>query len=176
MTKKILHITLFSLVLINTAYAQFIDIQITIEPELSATVVNDFNFGQLAANSGEVLIELGSPSMGVFSISGFKNQRVYLDVDYPEALIHQDPLVNGKIPLTINLAANNTGEDDYRSSFPIDGKNTLINIHASSEVSPSENSQNIWEVMYVYVYGSLNIGNIPNGTYLGDIYLSVVYD
>lgn len=176
MINKILLLFILSILSLEHIHAQFIDIQITIEPELSATVVNDLNFGQIATNTGENLIELGSTSMGIFSITGFKNQRVFLEVTYPNALLHQDPLVNAEIPLTINLAANNTGVEDYRSSFPINNDNALVNLHESSDPNSSSNDQNQWKVMYLYVYGSLIVGNIPNGRYQGDIYLSVEYD
>lgn len=156
--------------------AQFINIELVIEPELSATVVNDLDFGNLIINSGEQFIELGDPSMGIFSIKGFKNQRVYLDIDFPEELIHLNPAIEDAIPISLSLAANNSGVEDYRNSFPIEGNNAIVAMHEYESIESYRNNKEVWETLYVYVFGSITIGNVSNGTYEGDIFLSVEYD
>lgn len=161
---------------VQSSNAQFINLQLTIEPELSASVVSDLNFGQLVVNSGERNIELGDPSMGIFSVTGFKNQRVYLNVQFPDALVHQNPAISNNIPISLNLAVNNTGVNDYKASFPIQGDNVLVNLHEYASIESYRSSKGVWETMYIYVYGSLDIGSIPNGIYDGQIFLYVEYD
>lgn len=159
----------------NSVEAQFVNIQLTIEPELSATVVTELKFGTLIANSGESKVELGDPNMGIFTIRGFKSQKVFVSAVFPEALEHENPTIPANIPIDLTLSINNTGINEYENSFQIESLNTLVNIHDSSN-SRSNSSTDVWETMYVYVFGSIFIGDIPNGTYDGNIMLTVQYD
>ena len=155
--------------------AQFVNISLRVEPELSAEVVSNLSFGQIVSNTGVKNIQRGDPGMGVLSIKGFNNQRVYISVFEPSALTHQNPAIKDEIQLDLKVSVNNTGNDDITNSFEIQGTNNLINIHEPENASVSGISK-VWETLYLYVYGTLNIGNIPNGVYEGEIFFVIEYE
>lgn len=157
----------------HTVHAQFINLQIKIEPELSATVEQDLDFGTQISNSGRTEIQLGDVNMGVFSIRAFHTQNVYLNLQYPSLLTNNDPAVNATIPLELNIAYNNTGTNAIESAVQLAGNNGLVSVHERTEL---RNRNDIWKQLYLYIYGAIEVGNIPNGVYTGDIVLSVDYD
>ncbi|MAL16722.1 MAG: hypothetical protein CL670_08890 [Balneola sp.] len=173
MTKRFVSIFLFALSLSPIAHAQYINLQLKIEPELSATIEQDLNFGTQVTNSGRTEIQLGDVNMGVFSIKAFHTQNVYLNLHYPNALSNDNPAIDSDIPLELNLAYNNTGTNNANNSNPVPSNGGFISIH---EYTALESRNDVWKQMYLYVYGAIEIGNIPNGVYTGDIVLSVDYD
>ena len=157
----------------KTVCAQFINLQIKIEPELSATVEQDLDFGTLISNSGRSEIQLGDVNMGIFSIRAYHTQNVYINLLYPDALLNENPAFEDDIPLELTLAYNNSGVDNALNSTPLDANNGFVSIHENTDL---DDSNDIWKQMYIYVYGAIDVGNIPNGTYTGDIVLTVDYD
>ncbi len=158
---------------LSVLHAQFINFQIKIEAELSATVERDLNFGTQISNSGRTEIQLGDINMGVFSIRAYHTQNVYLNLQYPSALTNNNPAVNATIPLELNIAYNNTGNNAVESATPLPGNNGLVSVHERTEL---RNKNDIWKQLYLYIYGAIEVGDIPNGVYTGDILLSVDYD
>ena len=153
--------------------AQFINLQLKVEPELSATVEQDLDFGTLVTNSGRTEIQLGDVNMGVFSIRAFHTQNIYLNLQYPEVLRSDDPEINEEIPLQLGMSYNNSGDNNAINSTNLVANNGFVSIHEDTEL---ENRNDIWKQMYIYVYGAIEVGNIPNGVYTGEIVLSVDYD
>ncbi len=160
----------------STITAQFVNVELKIEPDLSTTVVSNLDFGELDINSGEKFIELGDAAMAVFSIKGFKNQRVYLGIQFPEVLTQFNPAIGDTIPISLSMAANNSGTNDYRNSFLLTEKNAIVDIYQYESIESYRTNFDIWETLYVYVFGSISIGNIANGTYQGYVSLSIEYD
>ncbi len=164
---------LFSLLFIPSLQAQFINLQLKVEPELSATVEQDLDFGTLVTNSGRTEIQLGDVNMGVFSIRAFHTQNVYLNLQYPDVLRHDNPAISQEIPLQLSMSYNNTGNNNAINSTALSANNGYLSIHEDTEL---ESRNDIWKQMYIYVYGAIEVGNIPNGFYTGEIVLSVDYD
>ena len=173
MTKRFIYILLLFISLSPLTQAQFINLQLKIEPELSTTVEQDLDFGILVSNSGRTEIQLGDVNMGVFSIRAFHTQNVYLDLQYPEVLRNENPAISEEIPLQLSMSYNNTGNNNAINSTPLTQNNGLVSIHENTEL---ENQNDIWKQMYIYVYGAIEVGNIPNGVYSGEIVLLVDYD
>jgi hypothetical protein len=155
--------------------AQFVNISLKVEPELSAEVVNNLSFGQIVSNTGITNIEKGDPGMGVLSIRGFSNQRVYISVFQPESLTHQNPGIKDVILFDLKVAANNFGYDDVTKSFEISGSNNLINIH-DSDGGTNVGTSKVWETLYLYIFGTLEVGDIANGSYEGEIFFIIEYE
>lgn len=175
MNRSLIHIILWIGFIANSPLlkAQFINIQLNVEPEISASVEQNLEFGTQIINSGRNEIGLGDLNMGIFSIKAYYTQNVYLTLEYPEVLTHDNPAFSEAIPLELNLSYNNSGTNNVNSSTVLTGNEGLINIH--------ENTQNIarneiWQELFIYVYGYIDVGNIPNGVYTGDIVLTVDYD
>jgi hypothetical protein len=156
-----------------SAQAQFINLQLKIEPELSATVEQDLDFGTQVTNSGRTEVQLGDVNMGIFSIRAFHTQNLYMSLQYPESLENNAPGVEAEIPLELSMSYNNSGTNTPANSSALSDNNGYISIH--DNIGPV-NQNDIWKQMYIYVYGAIVVGNIPNGTYTADIVLSVDYD
>jgi hypothetical protein len=153
--------------------AQFINLQLRIEPELSATVEQQLDFGTQITNSGRTEIQLGDVNMGVFSIKAYYTQNVYLSMQYPDALVNNAAEVETKIPLQLQISYNNSGKNNIKNAIPLPVTGGLVSIHENTAL---QNKSEVWQEMFVYVYGAIEVGNIPNGVYTGDIVLSLDYD
>ncbi|MBO6586092.1 MAG: hypothetical protein JJ953_08320 [Gracilimonas sp.] len=173
MIKKIFSIITISFLLSINAKAQFINLQLKIEPELSATVEQNLDFGTLISNTGITEIQLGDVNMGVFSIRAFYTQNVYINLEYPEVLVNGQTGNNQEIPLSLSMSYNNSGTNSISSSSPIPSSGGMVSIHDNTNLT---NSNEIWKQLFIYVYGSIEVGNIPNGVYTGEVVLSVDYD
>lgn len=153
-------------------YAQFINLQLTVESEISTTVEQNLNFGELTTNTGLKYIELGDLNMGVFSIRAYHTQTLFLELDVPEFMVNANPAITDSIPIELNLAYNNSGQNDPARST------TLINNRGFVDVRPNNTRSDgeYWKQLYLYVYGVIEIGNIQNGDYYADIILNINYD
>lgn len=155
------------------AQAQFINLQLKVEPELSATVEQNLDFGTQVTNSGRTEIQLGDVNMGVFSIRAFHTQNLYLTLQYPELLQSENPENEDEIPLELEMAYNNRGNNIPANARMLLDNSGLISIHENTQ---AEFDGQVWKQMYIYVFGAIEVGNIANGIYTGDIILSVDYD
>lgn len=151
--------------------AQFIHFQMSVEPELSTDVVQNLDFGNSMINSGVQRIEKGSPNMGILEIRGLHTQTVAVTLDSPQELQHSNPDIEQNISTTLE-AFYTPSIDDISQSLPFSGNNAWFTI--GGEDSPSSNKQP-WQSAYVYIYGDLSIGDVPEGTYNGTLVLTVEY-
>ncbi len=152
-------------------FGQYINIQIELEPEFQTEVVSELNFGDIVVGSGEKSIQLGDSNMGIFSVTGINSQSVRLSIDTPSTLTHSDPSITDSIPFDIRASYNNSGENTIQGSEPINGDiaYTVINRNALK-------NQFEWQTMYVFIYGTIMVGNIQDGVYNGFIRLTVDYE
>lgn len=154
--------------------AQFLNLDLVIEPELSTSVIQDLDFGTIISNTGEVSIELGDSDMGVFSIRSFRAQWVHLSIDVPESLSSLTNDSNDIIPISINSSYNNSGNNEVENSSYMNGNSVYIPVHNGNQVL--NRNANYWTQLYVYIYGSIIVGDIPNGIYEGSIVLNIEYE
>lgn len=173
MIKKVLVIAVFWGISFSTSknsLGQFINIQLNIEPELSTKVEQSLNFGIQVTNSGLSNVDIGDPGMGVFSIRALYTQSVRLQLMYPDSLVSE--FVDDTIPLQLSASYSNFGKDDPYNSIPLINNTAYVTIYDD----PSQIQEDIWQQMFVYVYGSIDIKNIANGIYTGDVTLIVEYE
>lgn len=163
---------LFSLFFVNTLLAQFINLQIQVESEISTTVEQNLNFGSLVTNVGQQSIDLGDVNMGIFSVRAFHTQNIFIELHTPDFLRHPNPAISENIPINLNVAYNNSGTNNSDRATPLEGNSGFVDMNPS--VTNDEND--IWKILYLYVYGYIDIGNIPNGEYTGSVQLVVGYD
>lgn len=168
-------VTMICLICTTTLKAQFINLQIRVEPELSATVEQDLNFGQLVINSGPSIIELGDVNMGIFNIRSYYTQNVFIQLDVPEALTHNNPAVNDVIPIELGVAYNNSGNRNVDNSVILNENFGFLPIYNPASTGFTTNTE-IWQEMYLYVFGSILVGNINEGEYNGEVTLLIEYD
>lgn len=155
------------------AEAQFIHFQMEVETELSTNVLQDFSFGDLITNSGTTQVELGGPGMGIFEIRGLNNQRLMVSLNAPSYLSHTSDGTEEQIPIKIEASYNNHGDvNDISQAQPfLEGSLTEFTLGEST----SQSNQSSWESAYIYVYGSIDVGEVPTGLYEGSIVLTVEY-
>ena len=155
----------------NTTHAQFLNIEIDVEPEVETLVDRAFNFGQIVVGSGFNEVPLGAPGMGIFQIRALRTQRILISLESDETLRHSDSNVNASIPIELSASFTNNGIEDFRTSTPFSNFTENIVIEG-----PPQNPTATWSSIFVYVYGGINIGNIPTGTYTGEVVLTVIYE
>jgi hypothetical protein len=156
---------------IYVAYGQFINIQINVEPQVDTTVEQPLDFGQAITGIGLQDIPLGSPNMGVFQIRALRAQRLLLSIDIDDELVHEDPLIDASIPMNLNAAYTVSGVNDYQQSIPFGSDLQTIII-----TPPQDNPNAVWSSIFIYIYGEVNIGAVPLGTYRGEILLTIIYE
>lgn len=152
-------------------YAQFMNLQIEVEPELSVTVLQPLDFGTVVVNSGITEVTPGDPSMGVFSIDVINTQQLLVSFEKPDALLNQTSGQTGSIPIQINASYLSYNNDSVQLSTPIRRNPESFTINAA----PGQSSE-IWARAYIYVYGSIDVQNIPEGEYTGELILNITYE
>ena len=167
----IVFFALLSIIWANHAQAQFLNIQIDVEPEVETLVDRSFNFGQIVIGSGFNEVPLGAPGMGIFQIRALRTQRILISLESDQVLRHEDPDVEASIPIELSASYSNNGVEDYRTSVPFSSLTENIVLEG-----PPQNPTATWSSIFVYVYGGINIGNIPTGTYTGEVVLTVIYE
>lgn len=151
------------------SFGQFLIVEIEVEPETNTQVEQALNFGQVISNAGLVQINIGDPNMGVFSIYSVRTSRMLVSLETPDFLEH--PELDARIPIDLQLAYVNFGVNDFRLAQPLLDSEREIVIE-----NPPNQPNAEWSSAYLYVYGSIDIGNVPNGSYLGDVLMSVEFE
>lgn len=173
MMRIVTFVSILLLILIQPAesQAQFLNVQIEVEPSVDSVVQQRLDFGQLIAGSGLQDIPLGSPNMGVFHIRALRTQRMMISIDADSQLSHANPNITASIPMEIYANYTNDGIDNYRASNALSDQLEMIIVE-----TPDNNPDAAWSGIYIYIYGSIDLRNVPLGTYLGEIVLTVVYE
>ncbi len=164
---KILLIGIFGLLFSNTIQAQFIDLNLEVNSKLTAHTERPLNFGTVTTNSGQSAIDWGSPNMGIFSIRAIESLMLVVTLDLPNELYHEEPDIDTTIPLDLN-ARYGYSTQNFESAIPLPGATSYIRVETNSDSSP-------WNTLYLFIYGTITIGDIPEGVYDNQIVLNVEY-
>ena len=156
--------------------AQFINFNITVEPELSTTVEQRLDFGYLVSNSGTKYIGTGDLDIGIFSIKAFYTQSIYVELISDDYLFPIDPSIPERIPLDLLISYNNSGVNNSINSIELINNQGFIPITSKSNSIRNTNANEIWAQLYLYIYGSIEVGDIPNGEYSTEILLLIDYN
>lgn len=165
--KVFLLVVIQSLVNSVDSQAQFIDLQLDIDSRITAQTEQPLEFGTIMTNSGRRVIELGSPNMGIFSITALENQMLLVTLDKPTELRHENPAIDDVIPLDLSSRYAYSARN-YENSYPLPGTISSIKVEPNAEPGP-------WNSIYIFMYGSVDIGDVREGTYANNIVLNVVY-
>lgn len=169
-------VTGFSLLLLFSIWpaasnAQFLNIQIDVEPSVDAVVEQRLDFGQMISGSGLQEIPLGSPNMGVFHIRALRTQRMLISINADPVLTNANPNISAAIPMEIYANYTNDGIDNFRNSNALGDQMETIIVE-----TPVNNPDAVWSGIYIYIYGSIDLRNVPLGVYSGNIIMTVVYE
>lgn len=142
--------------------SRFINIGVT--RGLSVYVNHGLDFGTLVANTGTHSVAVTDANAGKVTISAVWFFPVTVTLTPPANLVNG----SNSIPYTPLAAYNNTAD----------------NPSGSTSMPPSGSTSGIWCLAnisgwigyaYVYLYGSVNVGNVPPGTYSGTYTVAVAY-
>ena len=146
---------------------QFIDLNLEIEPEVKAETLRPLEFGVLATNTGRHSIDLGDINMGIFGITALEGQELLVSLQKPKSLTNTDPSIVQTIPLQL-FARYGFSYNGSQNSTLLSGPTNNIYMEEDPGLGP-------WNTMYIFIYGDVDIGNIPNGIYDSQIVLNVEY-
>lgn len=152
---------------IHISHAQFLDLQLEIEPKVSAETLQQLNFGTLAANTGRQSIVLGDANMGVFSITALEDQVLLFSLQTPQHLIHDNPGIDDTIPLNLSMHYGYTLNNPQNSQI-LPHTLTAVEVENSDSGGP-------WSSIYLFIFGSVDIGDVADGFYRSQIVLNVEY-
>lgn len=163
----VLFITYFIFTLNEASLSQTTSRTITIDVVngLSLFVDHQIDFGEVVQNSGVDSLMINSPNIGHLTITGQKYKTVYVTLTPPTSL------VNGpnSIPYTPAAKYNNIADNTSGAILiPIPPGTANFTLNASSVNGKLRNA-------YIYLFGSINVANVPPGTYNGTFMVSVNY-
>lgn len=150
-----------------SAQAQFVDLHLDIEPKLEAQTEQPLDFGILQSNTGRNTVDLGSPGMGIFSITAMENQLLFISLGLPDVLRHENPAVRDVIPLDLRARYGFSAETPHNSFVLPDGP-ISIQVERNSSAGP-------WSKIYLFIFGSIVVPDVPEGLYSNEIVLNVEY-
>lgn len=168
--KTLLSSLLLALLSFQSAKTQTVQFSMEVQPELSIEVLQSLNFGTIISNSGTQQINLGDRQMGIFEIKALSAQSALLTIEHPEYLTSSIPNNNQQIPIEVS-AAYSAKPYEYNTTRSFSGNNLWVSLSSENQTS----SAPTWENGYVYIYGLINVGEVPVGPYSGTLVLNVVY-
>jgi len=150
--------------------------------------VSDLDFGTVVQGVGAVTVERTSPQAGKFRIIGWWLFPVQCTLTPPQNLSNG----SATIPYTPKAAYNNHSDDPAtatelqsasgpQQSFYLESaivRRSFATTPPSGLQQPFYLRANIdgwWGEAYVWVYGTIDVGNLPPGDYVGQYTLTVNY-
>lgn len=152
----------------------------------------DLAFGTLIPNEGSKVIELSDAK--VMTIEGVEYLDVYVDITADAALLKSGDLncqadPSCSIPFTLQSAYSNRGQN-------ITSQATLMTVASNiasarfqirqrgnrppgpppTPVYEGYNPSQFNDTAYIYLYGSISIGNVDAGSYMANITITVNYE
>jgi len=172
---------LLQFLIVGLVFSQSIQFSIYVESELNATKQQDIDFQEVITNQGLTPVNLGDPGMGVFAITGNQELDVIVTIDAPTNLTTGGS--SDVIPFTLNFAYANKGENDINDAIMVAGNSIRFQLLGRSEgpashppTPPHSGYVPTESTAYIYVIGSLDVGDIDAGEYSGTVSLTVEYD
>jgi hypothetical protein len=151
----------------TAANGQFIDLQLDVDSKLTASTEQPLDFGMLTTNSGRQQIQFGAINMGIFSITALENQLLLVELNKPTTLTHDNPAIDDQVPVTLT-AQYGYSSDDYQNAELLPAASSTIKVETNPEPGP-------WNSIYIFMYGSVDIGDIAGGIYSSEVVLTVQY-
>lgn len=151
-----------SSILAQTSSTQTATIKIGVAAGLTIYVDRNLSFGSVVSGTGVDSVAITSTSAGHVTIGG-SNKTVYVTLTPPSSL------TSGSNTIVYTPRAG------YNSS--VDDPSTATSMSPSGQTSFKLNTHvtgNNYQG-YVYLYGSINVGSVPAGSYSGTYTVAVTY-
>jgi len=166
-------------------YPQTIQFSIYVEDELTASQESDMQFDQVVSGQGLTQINPGDAGMGVFSITGNEDLDVIVTLDAPAQLTNTTS-PSDIIPITeFSWAYQNNGAGMYNINRAkiVPGNSARFQMKERTggppgpPPTPQRSNYTPTDVTaYIFVFGAIDVGDVPTGLYAGTVTLTVEYD
>ncbi len=160
---------------------QTINFSVHVSSSLDATKDADMTFPQVFAGDGITAIGKGDGGMGIFAISGNEELDVEVTLVAPDSLIHETYPAQ-KMKLDLQFAYANHGVNDVNQSVTASGNTARFQMRerdsgpAGAPPTPPSSAHTPQIVTaYLYVFGTIDVGMVTSGAYLGTVDLYVQY-
>ena len=147
--------------------AQFVQLRLDIKPKTTVNAKQMLNFGSLPVNSGTTTINLGDPNMGVFSIRAVKSQTLLINYINPSQLNHRNTEIEEHLPLQLDIDLGYSN-DRFNDTSTLSESLQTITIQENDDKS-------FWNMLYVFLYGSVTVGDVPARRYKNNIVIDIHY-
>ncbi|MFU8811903.1 MAG: hypothetical protein ACNA78_02990 [Balneolaceae bacterium] len=154
----------------GAAGAQFLSVQLEIPAEVETLVDRPLQFGTVISGGGLRRIPLGSQDMGVFRLRILNTQQIIIELQPSEEFTSTSPNSTSAIPFQMDAAVT-VGVNNYRQSRPLHPGQNMVAIEQPAQLRNPE-----WINAFVYIFGAIEVGDIPEGVYTGEIVLTVFYE
>ncbi len=155
----------FSAAFGQTSVTKTSTISIGVAEALTLYVNRNLSFGTVVAGTGTKTVVANSAGAAKLTVSGHKNRNVYVTLTPPAFLS------DGTDRITYSASASyNSSADDPSTSTAwasASGRQAAMQLSANSRGSTAE--------AFIYLYGSIDVGNVPAGNYSGTYVVSVSY-
>jgi hypothetical protein len=160
--------------------AQFIQFSFYVDTEVTATVVQELDFGELQRNSINEIPVTGTRS-GWFQLAVLNASALQLDFQLPEFMILEQEsdsceTNDCRFPVEIGFSYFVDSSPDQRRSdvlSPLANGLNYLNLPELRSTSQSQNSEYIY--ININVYGRAIVGDVRAGLYTGEIRLGITY-
>ena len=142
-------------------------ITVNIVPGVEVNTISDLDFGSVGSNTGVSTLGTADDSAGRFLITGAENAEITIGFSAPSHLVSSSG--DQSIPFTSRLAYTH-------STNALSGDYTEISPHSPPPLRLGPNTGTSTGSIYISVSGSIDVGNIPAGTYSGIVTLSATYN
>ncbi|MEP2595765.1 MAG: hypothetical protein ABJI92_18920 [Kangiellaceae bacterium] len=109
--------------------------------------------------------------MGIFSVTAINSQILRMELQSTNILKHLNPAVKATIPIDLQAAYNNSGTNNPDVATPFGGDNMYLQVNENAQKDRFE-----WQTVFIYIYGFIDVGNVPNGIYEGELSLVIDYE
>jgi len=173
--------------------AQFIRIQVQVPSKAAFYEMTMPQFGNLYKDDGWIIIPPGDPRIGSFNITNFQNVTVMVGIASPGALVLDD---YNQLPLILEAAWLNDGTNRPNHAIPFEaiaqsrkltlpsatgksarfeGDYATFSLRNQATLSKTSTIQ-VPYTAWVYLYGSLYVGDVKPGIYTGEVFVTTEYE
>jgi hypothetical protein len=163
-------------IFVREAESQFVQFIMTVDTETGVSVESILDFGMLNPNQ-RTTVRLGDASMGIFSITAVSDQYLFVELEMDEFLLHSNiPDCDTdlcRLGVDLQAAYANQGQrvGDIRGAFVIrDGRAMFPVLDAAFRRRAAT-----LHTSYIYVFGSIDAGDVVPGVYTGNATLRVEF-
>jgi len=148
---------------------------------------SDLDFGQIVSNSGLHIVDINNSK--VLGITAVRFLNVLVEITAGDALLlNNNPSCNGdlscSLPFTLDAAYANEGLNDPSAAKPfiISGNTAVASFKiregGGNNIPPPafRNPERFEDTAYIYIFGTINAGNVTGGIYTNAINITVVHD